>query len=94
MQTKLTNSEYKDVYAFGDDMRLIWNNCILYNPEGTDVRFIALQLQTRFEERFKEILAARILVILMIYLQFLRKKSDFYYIIILILQETNCSEED
>ena len=49
-------------------MRLIWNNCILYNPEGTDIRFIALQLQTRFEERFKEILAARILVILMIYL--------------------------
>ena len=49
-------------------MRRIWNNCILYNPEGTDIRFIALQLQARFEERFKEILAARILILMMIYI--------------------------
>lgn len=60
------NSEYKDVYTFAEDMRLIWNNCLLYNPEGTDIRYYAIHLQSRFEERFKEILATRNFLFIMI----------------------------
>lgn len=54
-KTKLSNNEYHDVYAFANDIRLIWSNCLAYNPEGSAIRDYAIRLQTKFEDRFKHL---------------------------------------
>ena len=43
------------MYAFADDVRLIWSNCLAYNPEGVPVRSSAQRLQSKFEDRFAQI---------------------------------------
>ena len=35
---KLERRKYTDVYQFRDDMRLVFNNCRLFNPPGNFVR--------------------------------------------------------
>lgn len=51
----LTNGDYKDVYEFAYDMRLIWRNCCTYNQEISDVYKVGKKLSELFEERFSKI---------------------------------------
>lgn len=51
----LTNGDYKDVYEFAYDMRLIWRNCCTYNQEISDVYKVGKKLSELFEERFAKI---------------------------------------
>ena len=55
----MANNQYADAYAFATDMRLIWSNCILYNPEGTEVRAAGEHFSTLFEEKWKALLNKR-----------------------------------
>ena len=55
MQTKLTSGEYKDIYEYAYDMRLIWRNCCTYNQESADIYKIGKSLSEFFEYQFKEI---------------------------------------
>ena len=55
----MTDNKYPDAYAFAEDMRLIWSNCILYNPEGTEVRAAGEHFSTLFEEKWKALLNKR-----------------------------------
>ncbi|KAK8816405.1 ubiquitin carboxyl-terminal hydrolase [Blastocystis sp. ATCC 50177/Nand II] len=55
VKTKLENREYGDAYSFAADMRLIWSNCLLYNPEGTEIRVYAQKLQGLFEDKFRQL---------------------------------------
>lgn len=40
-------------------MRLIWSNCLLYNPEGTEIRVYAQKLQGLFEDKFRQLVNQR-----------------------------------
>lgn len=55
LKTKLDNNEYGDAYAFASDMRLIWSNCLAYNPEGSEIRHYAQKLQSLFEDKFRQL---------------------------------------
>ena len=55
----MANNQYPAAYAFAADMRLIWSNCILYNPEGTEVRAAGEHFSTLFEEKWKALLNKR-----------------------------------
>ncbi|GFR48914.1 hypothetical protein Agub_g10863 [Astrephomene gubernaculifera] len=46
---KLSQAEYASAQDFCDDVRLIWSNCILYNPKGNPVRLIAEKAEKRWE---------------------------------------------
>ena len=54
-KTKLDSDEYGDAYAFASDMRLIWSNCLAYNPEGSEIRHFAQKLQSLFEDKFRQL---------------------------------------
>ena len=55
LKTKLDSNEYGDAYAFASDMRLIWSNCLAYNPEGSEIRHYAQKLQSLFEDKFRQL---------------------------------------
>lgn len=46
---KLDMGEYGVAQDFCDDVRLIWSNCLLYNPPGNLVRLAAEKAEKRFE---------------------------------------------
>ena len=54
-QIHLASGDYKDIYEFAYDMRLIWRNCCTYNQEGSEVYLVGKKLSELFEERFSKI---------------------------------------
>merc|ERR1711998_111942 len=48
----LENSKYKTPEAFGEHVRRVFNNAIMYNPEGEDVHTIANRLLKQFNTDF------------------------------------------
>merc|ERR1712224_1195925 len=48
VKKNLENSKYKTPEAFGAHVRLVFNNAILYNPEGEDVHTIAGRMLKSF----------------------------------------------
>ncbi|CAL4087089.1 unnamed protein product, partial [Meganyctiphanes norvegica] len=52
MVDKLYNAVYGNGADFAEDMRLIFNNCYLYNKETDDVFIMAKKLEDIFEKRF------------------------------------------
>nr|DAD22203.1 TPA_asm: hypothetical protein HUJ06_023666 [Nelumbo nucifera] len=53
VKTKLGKNLYASPLDFASDVRLTFNNALVYNPKGHDVYNIAEQLLARFEEMFK-----------------------------------------
>lgn len=47
------NRDYKSPLEFRDDMRLIFDNCKLYNPVGSDVRIMGDGLADAFEKKWQ-----------------------------------------
>ncbi|CAG8972979.1 hypothetical protein HYALB_00008339 [Hymenoscyphus albidus] len=47
-------SEFKTWAAFEKEMKLIWNNAWKYNEDGSEISDLARELQTHFNELFKE----------------------------------------
>lgn len=52
IQTKLANNQYENGDAFEHDVRLVFKNCYLFNPEGTDVNMMGHRLEAIFEKRW------------------------------------------
>ncbi|RHY10959.1 hypothetical protein DYB37_004414 [Aphanomyces astaci] len=55
VRVKLNKGEYKKPEDFGRDMRLIWENCKLYNQDGSDLWTVADDLTKLFDEKMKEL---------------------------------------
>ncbi|KAF0699909.1 Aste57867_9549 [Aphanomyces stellatus] len=55
VRIKLNKDEYKKSEDFAKDMRLIWDNCKLYNQDGSDLWAVAHDLNKLFDERMKEL---------------------------------------
>lgn len=53
VRAKLGKNEYKKPADFARDMRLIWDNCKLYNQDGSDLYLLADELAKKFEDRVK-----------------------------------------
>ncbi|ETV97159.1 hypothetical protein, variant [Aphanomyces invadans] len=55
VRVKLNKGEYKKPEEFGRDMRLIWDNCKLYNQDGSDLWAVADELAKMFDDKMKEL---------------------------------------
>lgn len=55
VKTKMDSRLYSTAEEFADDVRQIFNNCYIYNPETHDVVAMARKLQEVFENRFKNL---------------------------------------
>ncbi|XP_043708562.1 transcription factor GTE2-like [Telopea speciosissima] len=53
VKTKLSKNLYASPLDFASDVRLTFNNALVYNPKGHDVYVMAEQLLARFEEMFE-----------------------------------------
>ena len=53
MRAKLDSGAYTTAEKFRDDIKLIINNCFLYNPPGTLVHQAGQDLRKLFEEKWK-----------------------------------------
>jgi singapore isolate B (sub-type 7) whole genome shotgun sequence assembly, scaffold_3 len=51
----MTAGEYKDIFEFAYDMRLIWRNCCTYNQEGAEIYAVGKKLSDVFEEKFSSV---------------------------------------
>jgi hypothetical protein len=57
VKRKLDRDQYVDIEECAQDIRLIWNNCKMYNADGSDFYLLASSLSKRFEDRYQKILA-------------------------------------
>lgn len=55
VKTRLAKNWYKSPREFAEDVRLTFNNAMLYNPEGQDVHAMAETLAKIFEEKWAAI---------------------------------------
>ena len=55
IQKKLERQQYNTAWEVAQDIRLVWNNCMTYNAEGSDFWALAKQHLRRFEDRFRKI---------------------------------------
>ncbi|KAF6069016.1 Bromodomain family protein [Candida albicans] len=52
IQSKLANNEYENADDFEKDVRLVFKNCYLFNPEGTDVNMMGHRLEAVFDKKW------------------------------------------
>jgi hypothetical protein len=55
IKKNLDGTKYSLPEAFARDVRLVFDNAMLYNPEGEDVHSIAQRLKTSFNEEFEQV---------------------------------------
>eukprot|EP00742_Colponemidia_sp_Colp-10_P008132 GILJ01008779.1.p1 GENE.GILJ01008779.1~~GILJ01008779.1.p1 ORF type:complete len:750 (-),score=130.32 GILJ01008779.1:187-2436(-) len=55
VEKKLKGQGYISHRQFADDVRLVFDNCALYNPIGSDIRAMGDDLRKIFEEKWKEV---------------------------------------
>ena len=53
VKKKLENAVYEDLDSFARDVRLVFENAILYNGETSEVGELAKTMLTKFEEPFR-----------------------------------------
>lgn len=49
-------NHYKTLYQVAEDVRLVWQNCMTYNADGSDFYKLAQSLQKRWDERYTKLL--------------------------------------
>lgn len=53
MEHKLDTKQYPNIDAFAEDVRLVFDNCILYNPTESIYSKNAIKLKNFFEEKLR-----------------------------------------
>lgn len=49
--------QYKTLFQVGEDVRLVWTNCMTYNQDGSDFYKLANQLHHRWDEKYTKLLS-------------------------------------
>lgn len=52
IQTKLANNRYENGDQFEREVRLVFKNCYLFNPDGTDVNTMGRRLEAIFDKKW------------------------------------------
>ena len=55
VERRLKAGEYKETYALGMDIRLIWRNSWLYNARDSHIYMMTMEISSYFEKIFKEL---------------------------------------
>lgn len=56
VRNKLTAKEYSSLYQVAEDVRLVWNNCMTYNADGSDFYLLAQSLSKKWGEKYAKLL--------------------------------------
>ena len=56
VKSKLRNKKYKTIFEVGQDVRLIWKNCMTYNQDGSDFYKLADALHKKWDEKYNKLL--------------------------------------
>ena len=56
MKKKIKSKEYTSFFQCGEDVKLIWNNCMTYNADGSDFYKLAQSLYKRWESQYNKFL--------------------------------------
>eukprot|EP00571_Detonula_confervacea_P013933 CAMPEP_0172304572 /NCGR_PEP_ID=MMETSP1058-20130122/5968_1 /TAXON_ID=83371 /ORGANISM="Detonula confervacea, Strain CCMP 353" /LENGTH=2415 /DNA_ID=CAMNT_0013015859 /DNA_START=210 /DNA_END=7457 /DNA_ORIENTATION=+ len=57
VKRKVAEGRYKSVFDAAEDVRLVFKNCMAYNPEGTDFHRLGEKLSRKFEEKYAKLCA-------------------------------------
>lgn len=58
VRRNVDENRYKSVFDAAEDVRLIWKNCMTYNPPGTEFYSLAEKLSKKFEEKYSKLAAS------------------------------------
>jgi len=53
---KVQKKKYSTLYQCGEDVRLVWTNCMLYNQDGSDFYKLAENLKRHFDQKYNKLL--------------------------------------
>lgn len=54
IQNKLQNNQYNALEEFHDDVKLVFHNCYIFNPEGSPVNVMGHKLEAVFDKKYQE----------------------------------------
>jgi SNF2 family DNA or RNA helicase len=57
VKQKIEKGSYSSVFDAAEDVRLVWKNCMAYNPVGTEYHTLAERLSTQFEKKYSQLCA-------------------------------------
>lgn len=57
IKKKMVAQAYPTIFACHDDVRLVWNNCMTYNQDGSDFYLLAQTLSKKWNERFQKLVS-------------------------------------
>jgi hypothetical protein len=52
IQKKLESNQYPNILKAADDVRLVWNNCMTYNADGSDFHLLAQALSKKWNDKY------------------------------------------
>ena len=55
VKRKVAEGKYDTVFDAAEDVRLIFKNCMTFNPEGTDFHNVGIHLLQKFEEKYAKL---------------------------------------
>ena len=55
IKRKLDRGQYATAHQVAQDVRLVWQNCMTYNAEGSDFYVLAKTFARRFEDRYRKV---------------------------------------
>jgi len=56
VKKNIESEKYTSIHEAADDVRLIWNNCMTYNADGSDFYVLAKNFSKKFEDKFLKVL--------------------------------------
>ena len=55
IKKKIASNSYATIFDCHEDVRLVWNNCMTYNQDGSDFFILAQTLSKKWEDRFHKL---------------------------------------
>ncbi|KAL3904107.1 MAG: hypothetical protein SGARI_005075 [Bacillariaceae sp.] len=55
VKKKISGGKYKSIPEAAQDVRLVWQNCMTYNADGSDFYLLAKNLAKKFEEKYAKL---------------------------------------
>lgn len=55
IKRRLERNHYSTAHQVAEDIRLVWENCMAYNADGSDFWLLAKSYSRRFEDRYRKV---------------------------------------
>jgi len=55
VKKKMASKKYKSIHLCAQDVRLVWNNCMTYNADGSEFYVLAQELSKKWEDKYQKL---------------------------------------